>query len=166
MIPLPYKLLALVFILIGAVTFGYMKGAANAERVLAEYRAKAEKQISDLKDENAKISGQVTTEFVDRTNTIREKEIIYRESASNLQSQYDLSKGWIHLHDVSAKMINPDANLASDSAPSGIMDNTALAVVISNYAICHQNAEQLKSLQKWITENQKAVNKANGEGEK
>ena len=161
MIPLPVKILAIVFLVAGAAGYGYMKGSAYAEVELANYRAAAEKQISDLKTQNAQISDNVVTEFVDRTNTIREKEVIYREASGKMQPQHDLSNGWIHLHDAAARLVNPDMQMASDASPSGVMDNTALAVVMSNYAICKQNSEQLLSLQRWITDNKAAIDAVN-----
>lgn len=163
MIPLPVKLLAIVFIIAGAAGYGYMKGSAHAEVELANYRAEAEKQISELKTQNAQISDNVVTEFVDKTNVIREREVIYREAAGKMEPQHDLSNGWIHLHDAAARLVNPDMQLASDSSPSGIMDNSALAVVMSNYAICKQNSEQLTSLQKWITDNKAAIDAVNNQ---
>lgn len=166
MIPLPVKLMAIVFLLAGAVGFGYMKGTAAGERAMLEYKANAEQQIAQLTEQNNQISSQVTTEFVDRTNTIREKEVIYRDVASKMEPQHDMSNGWIHLHDAAARLANPDMQLASDMSPSGIMDNSALAVVMSNYAICKQNAEQLTSLQRWIRENQAAVEAANAKNPK
>lgn len=161
MIPLPAKLSAIVFVIVSCIGFGYLKGAEKAKADLAEYQIEAEKQISDLKTENAKISDNVTIKFVDRTNTIREKEVIYNNSAGQLQPKYDLSNGWIHLHDAAAKLADPNSQLAGDNSPSGIMDNTALAVVLSNYARCHENKEQLVSLQTWITDNKAAIDKAN-----
>jgi hypothetical protein len=163
MIPLPVKLLAIAFVIAGAAGWGYMKGSAHAEVELANYRADAEKQISELKDENTRISDNITTEYVDRVNTIREKEVIYRQAAGDLPPQHDLSNGWIHLHDAAARLVNPDMMLASDKSPSGVMDTTALAVVMSNYAVCKQNSEKLTSLQKWITDNKTAVEAANAE---
>ena len=162
MIPLPVKLMAIIFIVLGAAGWGYMKGSAHAEIELANYQAKAEKQISDLKTENAKISDNVTTEFVDRVNTIHDKEVIYRDKLVNLgEGQNALSNGWIELHDAAAKLADPDAQLASDKSPSGITDNAALAVVLSNYRVCHENKQQLISLQRWITDNKAAIDAAN-----
>lgn len=162
MIPFPVKIMAIIFIVLGAAGWGYMKGSAHAEIELANYQAKAEKQISDLKTENAKISDNVTTEFVDRVNTIHDKEVIYRDRLVNLgEGTNDLSVGWIELHDAAAKLADPDAQLASDKSPSGIMDNSALAVVLTNYSVCHQNKQQLISLQRWITDNKAAIDKAN-----
>lgn len=161
MIPLPVKILAIVFIIVGAAGYGYMKGSAYAEVELANYRAKAEKQISDLKTQNAQISDNVVTEFVDKTNVIREKEVIYRDVVGKMQPQHDMSNGWVYLHDAAARLVNPDMQLASDKSPSGVMDNSALAVVMSNYAICKQNSEQLTSLQRWVTDNQAAIDDMN-----
>jgi hypothetical protein len=161
MIPLPVKLLAIAIAIAGAAGWGYMKGSAHAEIELANYQAKAENQISELKSENTRISDNVTTEYVDRVNTIREKEVIYREAAGSLQPQYDLSNGWIELHDAAAKLANPDAVLASDKSPSGIMDNAALAVVLTNYRVCHANKQQLISLQRWITDSKASIEAAN-----
>ena len=157
MIPLPVKILAIVFLIVGAAGYGYMKGSSHAEVELANYRASAEKQISDLKTQNAQISDNVVTEFVDRTNTVREKEIVYRDVAGKMQPQHDMSNGWVYLHDAAARLVNPDMQLASDKSPSGVMDNSALAVVIGNYAVCKQNAEQLVALQKWINDNRAAI---------
>lgn len=162
MIPFPVKLMAIIFLVLGAAGWGYMKGSSHAEVELANYRAKAEKQISDLKTENTKISDNVVTEFVDRTNTIHDKEIVYRDRIVDLgPGTNNLTNGWIELHDAAAKLANPDAQLASDKSPSGVMDNAALAVVISNYSACHANKQQLISLQKWITDNKAAIEAAN-----
>jgi len=164
MIPFPIKIMALIFIVLGAAGWGYMRGSAHAEVELANYQAKAEKQISELKTENTTISNKVTTEYVDRINTIHDKETIYRDRLVNLgESANNLSNGWVELHDAAAKLADPDAQLAGDKSPSGIMDNSALAVVMSNYARCHENKEQLVSLQKWITENKASVDKVNAE---
>jgi hypothetical protein len=162
MIPFPVKIIAIIFIVLGAAGWGYMKGSAHAEIELANYQAKAEKQISELKTENTKISDNVTTEYVDRVNTIHDKEVIYRDKLVHLgDSTNNLSNGWIELHDAAAKLADPDSQLASDKSPSGVMDNSALAVVLTNYSVCHQNKQQLISLQSWITQNKAAIDAAN-----
>jgi hypothetical protein len=162
MIPFPVKIMAIIFIVLGAAGWGYMKGSAHAEVELANYQAKAEKQISILKTENTRISDNVTTEYVDRVQTIHDKETIYRDKIVTLgEGTNNLSSGWVELHDASARLADPDAMLASDRSPSGIMDNAALAVVLTNYSTCHANKQQLISLQSWITQNKVAIEKAN-----
>lgn len=162
LIPLPIKILVSIFVVVAAAGWGYMKGSAHAEVELANYRAKAEKQISQLKTENATVTNKVVTEYVDRVNTIHDKETIYRDRLVNLgEGQNNLSNGWVELHDAAAKLADPDAVLASDKSPSGVMDNAALAVVITNYRVAHENKQQLLSLQKWITDNKAAIEAAN-----
>ena len=158
MIPLPYKLLAIGAALVGVFIFGYMKGSAYAEAELARFSAEKSAQIAELEKKNSEISTQVVTEYVDRVNTIREKEYVYRDVAkNNVPAQHDMSNGWVYTHDISATSGNADPTRASDATSSGIKDNTALLTVLSNYSICMQNSQQLASLQQWINDNKRAV---------
>ena len=160
MIPLPYKLLALVGLIAGVFFYGYMKGSVHAEAELAKFAAEKSTQIASLEKKNAEISNKVITEYVDRTNTIREKEYVYRDiAAKSVPAQSDLSNGWVYTHDISATSGDADPARASDASSSGIKDNSALISVISNYAICQRNQVQLIELQKWIIENKAAVDK-------
>jgi hypothetical protein len=158
MIPLPYKLLAGVALILGVFVFGYMKGSAYAEAELARFSAKKSEQIAELEKKNSEISTKVVTEYVDRTNTIREKEYVYRDVIkNNVPNQFIMSNGWVHTHDASASSSDADATRASDASPSGIEDTTALLAIIRNYAICQSNAVQLTELQRWVNENKLAV---------
>jgi hypothetical protein len=155
MIPLPYKLIATVALIIGVFFYGYMKGSAYAEAELARFAADKAEQIAKLEKKNAEISNNIVTEYVDRTNTIREIEYVYLDTAkSRVPAQSDLSNGWVYTHDISATSGDADPTRASDASSSGIKDNTALLTIISNYAIC-----QRIELQKWIIENKAAVDK-------
>ena len=158
MIPLPYKLLAGAALMAGIFVFGYMKGSAYAEAELARFSAQKSEQIAELERKNSAISTEVVTEYVDRTNTIREKEYVYLDAAKNtVPSQHVMSNGWVYTHDLSATSGNADATRASDASPSGIADTTALVGIITNYSRCQQNAEQLRQLQQWIIQNKEAV---------
>lgn len=158
MIPLPYKLLAAGALLIGVFIFGYMKGSAYAEAELARFSAKKSEQIAELEKKNAEISNSVVTEYVDRTNTIREKEYVYLDRVkNNVPSQSVMSNGWVYTHDASATSGDADATRSSDATPSTVKDTDALIGIIRNYAICQSNAVQLIELQRWITENKAAV---------
>ena len=158
MIPLPYKLLAIGAALVGVFVFGYMKGSAYAEAELARFSAQKSEQVAELERKNSAISTQVITEYVDRTNTIREKEYVYLDAAKNsVPSQHDMSNGWVYTHDLSATSGDADSTRASDASPSGITDTTALVGIITNYSRCQQNAEQLRQLQQWIIQNKEAV---------
>jgi hypothetical protein len=167
MIPLPYKLLAIGAALAGVFVFGYMKGSAYAEAELARFSAEKSEQVAELERKNSAISTQVVTEYVDRVNTIREKEYVYRDVVKDsVPTQHDMSNGWVYTHDLSATSGDADATRSSDASPSGIADTTALVGIITNYSRCQQNAEQLRQLQQWIIQNKEAVDKLNAEAEK
>ena len=158
MIPLPYKLLAIGALLIGVFFYGYMKGSAYAEAELARFAAKASEQVAELEKKNAEISNDVVTEYVDRTNTIREKEYVYLDAAKDsVPSQSVMSNGWVFTHDISASAGDADASRSSDASPSAVKDTDALIGIIRNYAICQSNSVQLVELQRWISENKMAV---------
>ena len=158
MIPLPYKLLAGAALILGVFVFGYMKGSAYAEVELQRFAAKASAQVAELEKKNSEISNKVVTEYVDRTNTIREKEYVYVDAAKDsVPSQSVMSNGWVFTHDISASASDADATRSSDASPSGIKDTDALIGIIRNYAICQSNSVQLTELQRWINENKEAV---------
>jgi hypothetical protein len=158
MIPFPYKLLAGLALILGVFFYGYMKGSAHAEAELARFSAKANAKIAELEKKNAEISNNVVTEYIDRVNVIREKEYVYRDlGKNNVPGQYNLSNGWVYTHDASASAGDADPARASDATSSGIKDNTALLTIISNYANCQANAEQLRQLQQWIIDNKAAI---------
>ena len=158
MIPLPYKLLAGVALILGVFVYGYMKGSAHAELELQRFAAKASTQVAELEKKNAEISNKVVTEYVDRTNTIREKEYVYVDAAKDsVPSQSVMSNGWVFTHDISASASDADATRSSDASPSTIKDTDALIGIIRNYAICQSNSVQLVELQRWISENKMAV---------
>jgi len=158
MIPLPYKLMAAAALIVGVFIFGYMKGSAYAEAELARFSAEKSAQVAELEKKNTEISNKVVTEFVDRTNTIREKEYVYRDIATKaIPAQHDMSNGWVYAHDASATSGDADPARASDASPSGIKDNEALLTIFNNYSRCLQNSQQLIGLQQWIVENKAAV---------
>ena len=167
MIPLPYKLLAIGAIVVGVFIFGYMKGAAYAEAELARFSARQAEVVAELERENAEISNRVQVEYVDRVQTIREKEYVYVDTAqNNVVPQHDMSNGWVYTHDISARADDADATRASDASPSGVIDNQALITIIGNYSRCQQNAQQLEQLQRWIRDNRAAVERAAEEAKK
>lgn len=162
LIPLPVKIVVISTLVLFAAFFGYMKGKEGSKVALANYKATAEKQISDLKDMNARIAGKITVQYVDRLNTIREKETRYVERATNdVPSQFELSNGWVYTHDISATGGDAESTRSSDASPSGIKDNEGLVTIIRNYSTCESNAEQLRNLQQWIRDNQAAIEEAN-----
>jgi hypothetical protein len=72
----------------------------------------------------------------------------------------------LYLHDTSATNSDADSTRASDASSSGVKDNQALAVIVSNYARCTQNANQLIALQKWVTDSKAIIEESNKKAKK
>lgn len=163
LIPLPYKILAVVLIVGGAFAAGYNKGMAGADAEINRYANQVEDLEIALKKEQSIIREKVRVEYVDRVTKIREKETRIIEAASQVvPSQYELSNGWVHAHNAAASpTIDLDLNLAADSTSSSVKDNVALQTVVENYSICLQNAQQLTSLQKYILEVNNKIDEEN-----
>ena len=163
LIPLPYKILALVLVVGGAFAAGYNKGMAGADAEINRFANQVETLQIALKKEQEMIREVVRVEYVDKITKIKEKEVIIKDAVENIvPGQYDLSNGWIHTHNAAASsIIDLDSNLAADSTSSFVKDNSALQTVVENYSICQQNAQQLISLQKYILEVNASIDKEN-----
>lgn len=164
LIPLPYKLLALVFVVGGAFAAGYKKGTDAGEVMIQQAANEAEQLKIELEKEQNNIKERVITEYQDRIVKVKEREVVYQNAAENtVPGQFTLSNGWVYLHDTSVlgNELNPD--LASDDTESTTKDNQALGTVLSNYSVCLQNAQQLVSLQSWILETKASIDKQNAD---
>jgi hypothetical protein len=143
---------------------GFMKGSHKADVELARFSNEAKELAIKLKDEQNNIKEKIVTEYVDKIQTVKEKQYVYVKQATEVvPSQYYLSNGWVYHHDyvASAQGGNADNARIADASPSDIKDNQALATVVDNYGTCKQNAEQLIALQDYIKRVKDSVDKAN-----
>ena len=74
LIPLPYKILALVFVVGGVFAAGYRKGIAQGEVEIQRAANDAEDLRHQLQLEQQRIREVVKVEYVDRITRIKEKE--------------------------------------------------------------------------------------------
>ncbi len=164
LIPLPYKIIAVVFIVGGAFAAGYQKGTAQGEVMIQQAANEAEQLKIELEKEQANIKERVVTEYVDKIKVVTQKETIYRDAAEkSVPGKFNLTNGWVYLHDTSIKGEELNPEMTTDDTDSVIKDNQALGTVLANYSICLQNAQQLVSLQSWILETKAAVDKQNAD---
>ena len=148
LIPLPYKIAAAVFLLIAVFGIGYMEGNARAEAEIAAFAAEQNAKVAELERKNAEISSTVVTKYVDKVRVVKEREYVYLGQAqNNVPGQFNLSSGWLYLHDSAASGSDADPTRASDASASAVRDNQALGVVLRNYSTCRENAHQSESLQ-------------------
>ena len=161
LIPSIYKIIGIIAVTLGLVgTFyylGYTRAKTAADLEFIEYIKAAENRVKTLEKQLDEKKIEIVTEYVDRVITVKEKEYVYIDKSKNVPSKCELSTGWVHLHDSAARGTEPDSAGVTDATPSGIKDNQALGTIVSNYSVCEQNAQQLKSLQDWVRSNQKII---------
>lgn len=164
LIPLPYKIIAVIFIVGGAFGAGYKKGTDAGEVMIQQAANEAEQLKIELEKEQNNIKERVVTEYVDKIKVVTQKETIYRDAADKqVPGKFNLTNGWVYLHDASVmgEELNPEKT--TDDTDSSVKDNQALGTVLSNYSLCLQNAQQLVSLQSWILETKASVDKQNAD---
>ena len=157
-----WKYIIAIVLFVAVIGGSYYKGRHDVEAKYEEIRKQDEARIAELEQKQNEVTTKIVTEYVDRVKTIKQKEYVYVDQAKNsVPQQFIVSNGFVHLHDNAATGNNADATRASDATPSGIGDNQALAVIVTNYSRCIQQANQLTSLQNWITDHKKAVEESN-----
>lgn len=165
LIPLPYRILGAIMIVLGAFIFGYMKGIAVGNQKIKLFEAKATAQYQELRAayEKAKnnVNEKVVKEYVDRIIYVTKWRTKNVEVIKHVKDTCELSNGWVHVHDSSAAGRDADSSVAADDTSSGIEATEVLETVVDNYGACAANAEQVKAWQKWYTEQQAVVGKIN-----
>lgn len=162
LIPLPIKIAIIAIVASGAFAYGFKMGTAKGEAEIQRAANEAEQLAMALEKEQQMIREVVRVEYVDRVTRIKEKETIIREATKEVPSQFDLSSGWVHVHNAAAsKNIALDMSLAKDPSSSLIRDNVALQTINENYSVCLQNADQLELLQKYIVDVNKKIDEEN-----
>ena len=63
-----------------------------------------------------------------------------------------INRGFVRLHDAAAAGKLPEPARDADAAATGIALSAVAGTVAANYQTCHENAEQLRALQTWVTE--------------
>jgi hypothetical protein len=166
-VPLPYRILAIVLLVIAVAGFGYVKGYSHAENKYelekAKFLANSERTYNELLIKKNKVDIQVVTEYLEKKVYItkwRERNVSVIDEIP-IRTVCDLPNGWVHIHNSSANGLHADTSSAADGTPSGINTSEALGGIVQNYGTCHETAEQLKSLQKWVREQQALVEKTN-----
>ena len=166
LLPLPilYKS-SIQIISIAILTFAiYMEGAISNQ---AKWQAKvAALQVEIAKKEtiSANITTEVITKYVDRIKIVKEKgNVIIKEIPTYITKTDDakcvVPNGFVVLHDSASRNEVPDTARIVDERASKIKISGVAETVGENYNTYHEVAEQLKSLQKWVRDQQELFNK-------
>ncbi len=157
LIPWPYRWLALVLLAAALFGFGWIKGAGHVQ---AQWDAAVQKQAlqtAAVRERQAQATVKVVTQYVDRVRVVRETgDTIIKEVPVYVPVQADaactINRGFVRLHDAAAAGELPEPAQDADAAPAGIALSAVAGTLASNYQTCHENAEQLRALQGWVSE--------------
>jgi len=156
LIPWPYRLLALALLAAALIGFGWVKGAGHVQ---AKWDASVQQQAlqtSATRQRQADATVKVVTEYVDRVRVVREKgDTIIKEVPVYVPVQADaactINRGFVRLHDAAAAGELPEPARDADAPTAGLALSAVAGTVAANYQTCHENAEQLRALQAWIS---------------
>lgn len=142
---------------VALVSFGWIMGANHVQ---AQWDAAVQQQtlqVAASRERQAQATVKVVTKYVDRVRVVREKgDSIIKEVPVYVPVQADaactIDRGFVRLHDAAAAGELPEPARDADAAAKGLALSAVVGTVATNYQTCHENAEQLRALQKWVGE--------------
>ncbi len=156
---LPWKPIGILAIVASAFVGGCQHGAKSVTAKWDAERVETEIKFHQLVAKQAQATTQVVTQYVDRVKAVKQRGAdIVKEVKVYVPTQADAAcavpRGFVRMHDAAAEGVIPDAPSLADASPSGVALSTTAATVADNYGRYHEVAEQLKSLQQWVREQQ------------
>ena len=153
----PYRLLALIALAIALLGFGWVKGAAHVQAQWDAAIQQQSLQVAARRQKQAEATVKVVTQYVDRVRVVREKgDTLIKEVPVYVPVEADtactIHRGFVRLHDAAAAGELPGPAGDTDAAAAGIALSDVAGTVAANYQTCHENAEQLRALQAWVSE--------------
>jgi hypothetical protein len=148
-----------------ALVFGvYMEGGISNQEKWEAKVAEAKLEMAQKETASAEATTKVVTKYVTKIQIVKEKgDVIIKEVPKYITKESDakcpIPNAFVVLHDSASKNEVPDATRLANEGTSDTKLSTVTETVVGNYSICHQNAEQLKSLQEWIKLQQSIYNK-------
>ena len=157
--PIPYKSIAqLISVLILAFAL-YMEGGISNE---ISWNAKINElklELAAKETQSVEITTKIITKYVDRVKIVKETgDVIIKEIPKYIttidDSKCTIPNGFVMLHNSAASNELPDSSRDFNAGASEIKISGVATIVIENYNTYYQLAEQLKSLQSWVKEQQ------------
>jgi hypothetical protein len=144
---LPIKILAVLLFAFGF----YIEGRQD---VIVKEEAKIKQVISDQND----ITKKAVEDYKKQLSKVSEKNVQISKTITKTDDHMCVvPQSFVSLHNDAVKNSVSDPATRVDGAASGIELSTAEEVIVENYGLYHKVADQLKALQKWVSD-QKALN--------
>ena len=142
----------------------YLSGGISNE---AKWQARVDEmklEMAKKETASAEASTKVVTKYLTVDRIVKEKgDAIIKEIpkyiSQNADAQCAVPNGFVVLHDSASRNEVPNSTRSADEGTSKVKISGVAEVVVENYTTCNQTAEQLRSLQEWIKEQQAIYNK-------
>lgn len=156
----PIQVASIIILVFGV----YMEGGISNQEKWEAKVAEAKLEMAQKETASAEVTTKVVTKYVTKIQIVKEKgDVIIKEVPKYITKESDakcpIPNAFVVLHDSASKNEVPDTARLADEGTTATKLSTVTETVVGNYSICHQNAEQLKSLQEWIKLQQSIYNK-------
>jgi len=153
---LPIQVISIIVLVFGV----YMEGGISNQEKWEAKVAEVKLEMAKKETASAEVTTKVITKYVTKIEVVKEKgnEIIKQVPVyitKDADAKCDVPNGFVVLHDSASRNEVPDPTRKVDGTTSAVKISGVAETVIVNYTTYHQVAEQLKSLQEWIKEQQK-----------
>ena len=146
---------------IAVLVFGvYMEGGIATQEKWEAKVAEVKLEMAKKETASAEVTTKVVTKYINKVQIVKEKgnEIIKQVPVyitKDADTKCDVPTGFVMLHDSASRNEVPDPTRKVDGTTSNVKISGVAETVVENYTTYHQVAEQLRSLQEWIKEQQK-----------
>jgi hypothetical protein len=146
---------------IAILVFGvYMEGGIATQEKWEAKVAEVKLEMAQKETASVETTVKVVTKYVNKVQIVKEKgnEIIKQVPVyitKDADAKCDVPTGFVVLHDSASRNEVPDATRKSDVTTSTIKISGVAETVVDNYTTYHEVAQQLRSLQEWVREQQK-----------
>jgi len=165
LVPTPYKIVAVIALVLASYFYGLREGSAKAELAINQFAIDKKELQTKIDQKQVEVVEKVVTQYVDKIVYVKDKGAANAEKFRYVpDTNVMLSSGWVYSHNSSATATDADTARVTDATPSGVTADSALQTINTNYTICHENAEQVRSLQKWILETKVNIEGAHNGG--
>ena len=128
----------------------------------AEWEAKVAQVKLDMDVKEAKsveVTTKIVTKYIKQIQIVKETgDVIIKEIPTYITKVDDakcaVPNGFVLLHDSASRNEVPDSTRVPNAGASDVKISEVAGTVIENYTTYYQLAEQLKSLQDWVKEQQ------------
>ena len=153
---LPIQVASIVILVFGV----YMEGGIATQEKWEAKVAEVKLEMAKKETASAEVTTKVVTKYINKVQIVKEKgnEIIKQVPVyitKDADTKCDVPTGFVMLHDSASRNEVPDSARKIDGTTSNVKISGVAETVVDNYTTYHQVAEQLRSLQEWIKEQQK-----------